>query len=165
MSDVPSEILNPKTLGRQDLYDQSIRWKKFKANAKFEEFANTEIWQEHQIIVIIVQKKRAVPMEQLFFDTRNSNRKQMRVYSIVDFLALNLQSFNQKINHVKTILHPLFGADNEILLFSRRTNYAGIGATVFFTAVMAFIASSYAFYCFRQCLPYYFWISMEFTHL
>jgi hypothetical protein len=25
MPDVPSEILNPKTLGRQDLYDQSNR--------------------------------------------------------------------------------------------------------------------------------------------
>jgi hypothetical protein len=41
------------------------------------------------------------------------------------------------------------GADNEILegcSQGEQTKYAGIGATVFFTAVMAFIASSYALF-------------------
>jgi hypothetical protein len=41
------------------------------------------------------------------------------------------------------------GADNEILQGcseGEQTKYAGIGATVFFTAVMAFIASSYALF-------------------
>lgn len=41
------------------------------------------------------------------------------------------------------------GADSEILdscSQGERTKYAGIGATVFFTAVMAFLASSYALY-------------------
>src|SRR5690606_2285052 len=41
------------------------------------------------------------------------------------------------------------GADSAILKTcspGERTKYAGIGATVFFTAVMAFIASSYALY-------------------
>ncbi|MGB1283960.1 MAG: DUF4407 domain-containing protein, partial [Polaribacter sp.] len=41
------------------------------------------------------------------------------------------------------------GADTDILKNSaigEQNKYAGIGATVFFTALMAFIASSYALY-------------------
>jgi hypothetical protein len=51
------------------------------------------------------------------------------------------------------MLHHFFifcsGADTQILATcsnGERTKYAGIGATVFFTAVMAFIASGYALY-------------------
>jgi hypothetical protein len=61
------------------------------------------------------------------------------------------------------------GADNEILegcSQGEQTKYAGIGATVFFTAVMAFIASAYAlFTVLTAFIPPCFWISMEFTHL
>ena len=41
------------------------------------------------------------------------------------------------------------GADSQILSTcseGEQTKYAGVGATVFFTAVMAFIASAYALY-------------------
>jgi hypothetical protein len=60
------------------------------------------------------------------------------------------------------------GADNEILegcSQGEQTKYAGIGATVFFTAVM-FIASSYAlFTVFDSVYPALLLISMEFTYL
>lgn len=49
------------------------------------------------------------------------------------------------------------GADTSLLKScspGERTKYAGIGATVFFTAVMAFIAGSYALYTVFDALPW-----------
>ncbi len=64
-----------------------------------------------------------------------------------------MRSNNLSINREHDMLQRFFifcsGADTEILdscSNGERNKYAGIGATVFFTAVMAFIASGYALY-------------------
>lgn len=60
-------------------------------------------------------------------------------------------SLSIKINHImlKSFFILCSGSDSDILdscSNGEQNKYAGIGATVFFTAVMAFIASSYALY-------------------
>jgi hypothetical protein len=74
----------------------------------------------------------------------------------------------KKINHVKTIFFILCSGmimKSWRLLEGEQTKYAGIGA-VFFTAVMAFIASAYAlFTVLTAYIPPCFWISLEFAHL
>ncbi len=63
----------------------------------------------------------------------------------------NHQSINQSINQImlKQFFILCSGADKNLLedcSEGEQTKYVGIGATVFFTAVMAFIASSYALF-------------------
>ena len=64
-----------------------------------------------------------------------------------------LYLYNHQIKKIIIMLKRFFllcsGADNDIVNScsnGEQNKYAGIGATVFFTAVMAFIASSYALY-------------------
>ena len=65
---------------------------------------------------------------------------------------MSVIEFHQSINYyimLKRFFIFCSGADTKILDScspGEQTKYAGIGATVFFTAVMAFIASSYALY-------------------
>ena len=73
----------------------------------------------------------------------------MTIYTKIYDLALNLhQSIKKKIM-LKQFFILCSGADKNILENSsegEQTKYVGIGATVFFTAVMAFIASAYALF-------------------
>lgn len=101
-------------------------------------------------------------MERLFLRSNTSLNKIISAkYNIIEILALNLQSsISQKklAEHSnqsnKSIMLKQFfivcsGADTNILegcSEGEQTKYAGIGATVFFTAVMAFIASAYALF-------------------
>ena len=73
------------------------------------------------------------------------------VYTNIRFLALNLQSsiIKSKSIMLKQFFILCSGADKSLLegcSEGEQTKYVGIGATVFFTAVMAFIASSYALF-------------------
>ena len=66
-------------------------------------------------------------------------------------MALNLQPINHQnqITMLKRFFILCSGADKNLLegcSEGEQTKYAGIGATVFFTAVMAFIAASYALF-------------------
>jgi Na+-driven multidrug efflux pump len=69
---------------------------------------------------------------------------------------------------LKKIFILCSGADkNRKLLRRRATKFVGIGATVFFTAVMAFVAKRLCFiYCFGQYLSRCcIWLSMGSTNL
>jgi hypothetical protein len=79
-------------------------------------------------------------------------------YTIINFLELNL--YHQ--SKIKSIMLKQFfilcsGADKQLLegcSDGEQTKFVGIGATVFFTAVMAFIASAYAlFTVFDNVIP------------
>lgn len=65
------------------------------------------------------------------------------------FLRSNKQSIKKQSIMLKKFFIICSGADTDILdtcSIGEQNKYAGVGATVFFTAVMAFIASSYALY-------------------
>lgn len=75
----------------------------------------------------------------------------MKAFFVTNHNGLRSNSLRNQKNTI--MLHHFFifcsGADTQILETcsnGERTKYAGIGATVFFTAVMAFIASGYALY-------------------
>ena len=70
---------------------------------------------------------------------------------VTNHMFLRSNTLSIKNNHVmlKKIFIICSGSDTDILdncSIGEQNKYAGIGATVFFTAVMAFIASSYALY-------------------
>src|SRR5690606_2039602 len=72
-------------------------------------------------------------------------------YNNLNFLALNLYQSSSKssIIMLKNFFLLCSGSDKQIIEScsnGEQNKYAGIGATVFFTAVMAFIAGSYALY-------------------
>ena len=71
--------------------------------------------------------------------------------SVTIYPVIRLIVNQSKINHImlKRFFIICSGADTDILedcSVGEQNKYAGIGATVFFTAVMAFIAGSYALY-------------------
>ena len=73
----------------------------------------------------------------------------MTIYTKIYDLALNLHKSIKKKIMLKQFFILCSGADKNILENSsegEQTKYVGIGATVFFTAVMAFIASAYALF-------------------
>jgi hypothetical protein len=86
------------------------------------------------------------------------NKNKSTIYTNIDFLALNLQHQSK----IKSIMLKQFfilcsGADKDLLegcSDGEQTKFVGIGATVFFTAIMAFIASAYAlFTVFDNVIP------------
>ena len=75
----------------------------------------------------------------------------MRLFFVTFFNKRRSNSLSIKINQIMLQRFFIFcsGADTDILdqcSAGEKTKYAGIGATVFFTALMAFIASGYALY-------------------
>ncbi len=71
--------------------------------------------------------------------------------SVTNHMFLRSNTLSIKNNHImlKKFFIICSGSDTDILdncSIGEQNKYAGIGATVFFTAVMAFIASSYALY-------------------
>jgi hypothetical protein len=86
----------------------------------------------------------------LFQNTLNKNKS--TIYVRIHFLDLNLQQSNHQLNQsimLKQFFILCSGADKPLLegcSEGEQTKYVGIGATVFFTAVMAFIASAYALF-------------------
>jgi len=79
------------------------------------------------------------------------NQKQSTICMRIKILALNLpyQSQSKSSIMLKQFFILCSGADRDLLdgcSEGEQTKYVGIGATVFFTAVMAFLASAYALF-------------------
>jgi hypothetical protein len=119
MSNVPSEILNPRNTWDDKDDEKAIELGKFKAILKLKSLLMLKLWQAHLTHkLIIFNFKRAISLNSSFYFKAMVTKKQI-AYNNFKFLALHftivlpvwlptkIKSSIKSISYVKTIFHSL----------------------------------------------------------